>query len=637
MKTYRYWFIIAICALMNLPLLAQEYAAYSISGEMKEDAVAVVRNYSAVFTQSDMNNGEYKVTKVVTILNKQGDDFANFYASGSKSHEFKSFLGTVRDASGKVIKKIKKSDLIISSLTDNYTLADDSYMVYYEAQSPAYPFTVEYIYQIKFKNGILGYPSFLPYGSYKQSVEKAEMTIELPDNMDLQYKANYTSNLKDEKINGKHIYTVSLTNGKAYISEPEAPSPQEIRPSVLFAPFDFCYDSHCGNQSDWKAFGLWQADLLKGRDVIPAELTNKLVDMTKDAKTEREKVKIIYEYLQNNFRYVSIQLGIGGWQPIPAESVAKTNFGDCKGLSNLMKAMLKAVNIPANYCTIRMDDKKDLYKDFASFNQMNHVILLVPLQNDSIWLECTSQTYPFGYVHDGIAGHDALVIDENGKGGVVCRLPTYSDKDNKTDTKLVIDVLEDGSGKINATFSEHVNQYGDYAYIFRSKDREEHIRYINGSLKLPKSQIGNISTSEERSSMPSCTMVTEVVVGDLANKTGNRLFISACPLKKVNLNKFSSEKRVYDIEIDQGYSENDTIIFNIPELYTIESLPKDVNIETPYGLFKATAKQEGNQIIYIQNTDIYSGRYDKDKYPDIKKFFSQIMTAIKGRMVLRKV
>lgn len=637
MRTLKIWITLISYTLITLTAYAQDYSAYTIPDNLENDAVAVVRNYTIQFSQSDKNNGTLKVSKVITILNQQGDQFSNFIEFGDKFHEFKGFSGIIRDASGKVIKKIKKGDLITSSLTDSYTLADDSYRVYYEAKSPSYPYTVEYEYDKRYKNGILSYPPFDPYDGYRVAVEKSSMTIELPLDTDLLYKANYECNLKDEKSNNKHIYTVSLDNALPYSSEVFSPYILDIIPFIQFVPTDFCYDSFCGNLQNWQSFGLWEANLLKDRDIIPDEMKNKIVEMTKDIQDEREKVKILYEYLQNNFRYVSVQLGIGGLQPIEASSVVKNKFGDCKGLSNLMKAMLKSINIPSNYASIRMGGKRDLYKDFASVNQMNHVILMVPLKNDSIWLECTSQTLPFGYIHNDIAGHDALVIDESGKGGIICQLPTYKDTDNKSDIKLTIDVNDSGSAQIKAQFTENLFKYDRYSKTFRSNDRDDHVAYINNSLSLPTTKIGSINTREDKSAKPACMLICDISVEDFANKTGSRLFIPLCPLKKGSLNVFTPSQRVYNIEINQGIAENDTIIFNIPATYALESLPKEIEMETPYGSFKASATQNGNQIIYTQHTVISTGRYDREKYEEIKTFFAQITSGVRRKLVLKKI
>ena len=99
---------------------------------------------------------------------------------------------------------------------------------------------------------------------------------------------------------------------------------------------------------------------------------------------------------------------------------------------------------------------------------------------------------------------------------------------------------------------------------------------------------------------------------------------------------FSSNTRIQDIVINNGFSESDSIIINIPESYTTESLPKNISLTTPFGKFETEVKQDGNKIIYIQNIDIFTGRYDKSQYKEIKAFFSEITAATKRKLVLRK-
>lgn len=605
---------------------------FAQTSNLSQNAWAIVNEYTAVFSQTDVNNATYKVTKKITILNKQGEGFAHFYSYGDKFTELKDFSGIIKNSTGAVMKKIGKKDLTISSFSEHFST--DNYSIYYICKQPTYPYTVEYTYEQKWKNGIIAYPPFAPISNYMQAVEKANYSIELPENIKVRFKSNYDCDIKEENVNGKHLYKFSAQNLNAINYEPQAPPFKDIAPSVTISPSDFCFDSSCGNMADWNSYSRWVSTLLKDRDILPADFTTKLLDLTKDAKTDREKTEILYKYLQDNFRYVSIQLGIGGFQPIEAASTAKSKFGDCKGLTNLMKAMLNAVGIDSNYCEIYMGNQKHFYKDFSNINQTNHVILLVPLKNDSIWLECTSQKLPFGYIHRDIAGHDALVVTENG--GKVCRLPSYTDQQNKQKSTLLINISEDGTASGDISIAEHLFGYDNYASTIMSKDREKINEYINSNISMPKLQLGQFNVSEEKSEMPFCMVGTTFNAPGFANKTGTRLFIPICPLKKSNYNIFSAAKRELDIDISYGFSESDSIIINIPDSYTSESLPKDVSINTDFGTFSATCSMDGNKITYIQNIDIFSGRYYKSRYQEIKDFFSKISSAIKRKVVLKK-
>ncbi|NDV94095.1 DUF3857 domain-containing protein [Dysgonomonas sp. 521] len=630
MNTRLFW----SCILLSISTLA---SASALSTEqrvdsLRENACAIVNDYSAVFSQADLNNATFTVTKVITILNKQGEGNGNFYEVYDKFKELKDFSGIVRNSSGTIVKKIGKKDLTTSSISEH--LSTDSYTIYYECKQPTFPYIVEYTYQEKWKNGILYYPPFFPVSSRMVSVEKADYKLELPEGMNLRYNSNFDCVVSDNTIGNKHIYSVSTEGLKAIDREPLEPAFLELMPRVLFMPTDFCYDSSCGNLSDWKSYGIWISSLLKGRDVLPAEYINTIKELTKDAKSDKEKVNILYQYLQNNYRYVSIQLGIGGFQPIDAATVVRSKFGDCKGLTNIMMAMLKEIDIPSNYCVIGTRTK-DVLPDFPNFNQLDHVILLVPLQNDSVWLECTNSKIPFGYIHDNIAGHNTIIINE--KGGELYRLPTYSDQLNKKESKLDINISEDGSAKGKICFVEHLHHYGDNFYRMTSKDREKEMRYINENINMPKVQVSQIEVSENRSELPSCSLSANFEASEFTNKTGTRLFASACPLRKGNYNIFTAASRKQDIVINNGYSESDTITFHIPESYTVESAPKDISVKTPYGIFETQCSTEGNTIIYTQNIDIYSGRYDKAQYKDIKAFYNEINSAIKRRLVLKKI
>lgn len=612
-----------------------KYPVATIADSLKKDAYAVIRENSEIFVQNDVNQGTYRVTKVITILSKQGDDFAHFSTYSDRFRELTDFSGVIRDASGKVLKRIKKGDLTFSSISVGAG-TDDNLNIFYICSLPSYPCTVEYTYQEKWKNGIISYPTFSPQEDCFESVEKSDLRIETPSSIDIRERNNFGGKLTKEIIGGKHVYTISMSNKKAVVYEPLSPSFDKIFPIMMTAPVDICLDSYCGNMSDWGNYGLWISTLLKGRDELSPDLVTKIQALVQDVKTDREKVSIVYDYLQKNFRYVSIQLGIGGLQPIGALMVSKMGFGDCKGLTNLMKAMLTSVGVESRYCVIRLDEKeKDIYPDFPNFSQLNHVMLMIPQKSDSIWLECTSQIMPFGYIHQGIAGHNAIVISD--KGGHLVRLPSYTDKQNRKVSIVDIAVNEDGDATGRVVFEEYLSGYERTLSGFRSNDNERISRYINSNMRVPHMKIEQLTVSEDKSEYPSSQAEASFIASDFANRTGTRLFVPICPLSKTNFNVLTASSRYQDIDIKNGFSESDTIVITIPQSYALESLPKDIDISTLFGSLKTQAKIDGDKVLYIQEVDIISGRHDRSKYAEIKDLFAQITAASKRNLVLKKL
>ena len=80
-----------------------------------------------------------------------------------------------------------------------------------------------------------------------------------------------------------------------------------------------------------------------------------------------EKAKIVYRYVQDNTRYISVQVGIGGIQPIAAIEVDELKYGDCKGLTNYTQALLDIAGVESFYTIVQAGKEiVDFDSDFAS-------------------------------------------------------------------------------------------------------------------------------------------------------------------------------------------------------------------------------------------------------------------------------
>jgi hypothetical protein len=611
---------------------AQNYPESEIPAGLKQNANAVVRESSEEFIQQDLYNATYKVTYILTVLNGRGDDYADFHIYEDNFHELKDFSGELFNALGKSIKKIKRKDLTSSGLSPS--LATDGKHTFYDLYAPLYPFTIKYVYEIKLKNGVLSYPSFLPVPGFNVAVEKANYLLKIPSGFVLREKKSNTDVKTVTNGAGKEkTFYYSVENLNALPHEPYAPS-DELFPRVYLSPEKFCAEKVCGDLTSWETFGLWSLELLKGRDDLPQKTIDKVNELTKDVSDTREKVKILYRYLQNTTHYVSIQLGIGGWQPMTAEEVARTGFGDCKGLSNYMKALLATAGIPSHYTVIRLDkEKKRLMSDFPNFIQANHVILCVPLAEDTVWLECTSQILPFGYVHSSIAGHDALVVRE--KDAVLQTLPDYPDEDSKGINSVNIHLSANGDAAMDVCSRYALNKFEDiYLYMYRGMTSKEETDFLASLLRIPKPRISNITKMPVLSEQPSMTLSFAVSCEEYASKTGSRMFTPLNPAR-TSMPSPTGKNRQYDMVLHFGLNQTDTVRIHLPENYRLESKLQPVEFSSPYGSFKSETEEKDGVIVYIQHIKIARGRFPASEFEAVKSFYEKIENMQSGKITLK--
>ena len=566
---------------------------------------------------------------VTTIHNEHGASMAVFVCSCSKHDKLTSFKGQMTDASGRVIHKFKESELKKTEYSPY--LAVDDYRMYLDYTPPFYPVTVTYEWTIESRDNLIEFPSFCPQSDYDVSVKKAIYSLKVPKSMKIRYALQNINNKVSVSDGDKNtqVFTLQVDSLPALKQEPYSRPLREKQPLARFAPTNFEYYGTKGSLNSWADYGKWEYSLIQDRDQLTDAERQELHQLTDGLKTDREKVEAIYKRLEKSTRYVAILLGIGGQQPAPASDVSKSGFGDCKGLSNYMRAMLKEIGIPSNYTTISTINRR-LQKDYASVGQLNHVILQVPLQNDTLWLECTNPQLPMGYVHEDIAGHDAIEVSE--AGGRLVRLPVYPDSTNLMHSDININLSEQGAASINISQSVLNHQYESYIPLLKA-DEKDRQKYLQKIVHAPQAEIGKVDIQESGAKI---TLDAEIKSQKYATKTGQRLFVPICPLHRGYTVPNANSERMEDIWRDMGYLDTDDITITIPEGYAIEAGPKAVSIEHPFASFSFSIQADDNTIHIKNRLLMKSGIFPKSQYAQLADFIRSINSAYNQKVVLKK-
>ncbi|RYD72862.1 MAG: DUF3857 domain-containing protein [Sphingobacteriales bacterium] len=422
-----------------------QYEASHISSKLKENANVVVRlSKEEVLLKS---KGEAIIRKhyVYTILNSSGNDHAKLVMDYDKLRKVNKIEGTLYDAGGTKIRSLKKNDVKDYSNTSEANLADDDRVKFHHFNHTSYPYSVEYQTEMEY-DGVFYLPAWLPVFNENVSVESASLKVTTAADYLLRYKTyNYAQQPVVTDVKKEKEYNWSVSDIAAIKDEPYSPIWYEMVPTVFLAPSSFEMQKYSGSMNNWQEFGKFIYTLNANRNILPDNIKQKVHALTDALPNDKQKIIALYKYLQQNTRYISIQLGIGGWQTLDANFVASKGYGDCKALSNYMNALLNEAGIPSYTALIKAgSNAADIMTDFSS-NQFNHVIVCVPQPKDSIWLECTSQTSEPGYMGSFTGNRQALLISE--KGGILVKTSSYISSDNLQKRKIKAVVSEEGELK----------------------------------------------------------------------------------------------------------------------------------------------------------------------------------------------
>ena len=360
--------------------------------------------------------------------------------------------------------------------------------------------------------------------------------------------------------------------------------------------------------------------------------------MTASAPTDLEKIRILYDDLRARTRYVSIQLGIGGYKPFPASQVHKSGFGDCKGLSNYMQAMLHAVGIPSFY-TIVNTNRERFLPGYSGIGQMNHAMLCVPLpeKKDTLWLECTNPTLPLGYRHEDVAGHDVVLV--TAEGGVPVRVRAYADSLSRVFTEMDIDLSADGSAKASIRRDLYLDHTESWIGIREWKNETLRSRLTAGLTVQPQSVTltgvqDNFRSYDGADYCPWMQVDYSFDSRQYATTGKDRLFVPANPYP-MNA-ALQRSKRENDLVFKRGSRSRDRIRLHIPEGYQVESLPAPVSLDTEWGSLTVEAKEDGGMVTVLQDFRIRPFRESPDSYDRFRTFIRAVNKAYTAQIVLVK-
>ena len=345
--------------------------------------------------------------------------------------------------------------------------------------------------------------------------------------------------------------------------------------------------------ASWDEVGRWYAGLDRDRRQPTPEIRAKAEELTKDLNTDLGKVEALYDYVAKNFRYVSLSLGLGRYQPHAASDVLHNQYGDCKDKHTLLSSLLEAKGMHASSVLINSSRKLD--PEIPSPSQFDHVITLLPMGKDEVWMDTTTEVAPFRLLSFNIRKKQGLVIPVQGTAHLE---ETPADPPIANTQVQTIDGTINELGKLNAKVSYVVR--GDTELLMRIIFRrvpnaqwQRLVENINAMGGLD-GEISNLKVSDPAATREPFQFSYEVAKANFLDWSK----------KKSDIDLPLSQFSLADVDEDETGADAEPIKFGPPGQFTYRvkmvlpakytgRAPLPFSMKRDYGEYSASYKLDG--------------------------------------------
>lgn len=608
---------------------------FTIPDSLTKNANSVIRFDETSIDLESQRKMIVKIKKAVTVLNELGDGKSKITVHYDKNRKIKSLKAIAFNSFGKEIKKISKKDFKDYAAADGISLFNDGRIKYYRHIPISYPYTIYYEYEIETPNTAF-INRWYPFDSYNQSIQKSTYSINYPSSHKIK-----SSEKKFKKFNVLKKYSdtnisFELNSTPAIKYEEYCPSNSEIMPSAMLASNKFHLEGYDGIANNWKEFGKWMhSNLIASRTELPESTKINIKNLVAEIDNPVEKAKIVYDYVQKKTRYISVQVGIGGWMPMLASDVDKLSYGDCKALTNYTKALMDEVGVESYYTAVYGGRNIRSMENEVVSVQGNHAFLYVPSKERDYWLECTSQTVPFGYQGTFTDDRDVLIIKPDG--GEIKHTNIQDDKNSFQRTIANYKINSNGSIEGEVEINSAGIQYDNHYQLEKKPEREIN-KYYKGNYwsYINNLTIDNYNFFNDRDSVIFKENVT-ISARDYVTFSGNRMLFTVNAFNRVSKVPKRYRNRKLPLKISRGFIDIDEFEIVLPDDYTIEALTDSISIENKFGEYKfLIEKVSDKKLIYSRTYYLKKGLHPKEDYKAYRKFRKQIAKYDKTKIVLIK-
>ena len=628
----------------DAPAWLRQAAALPI-GSYDKKVSAVVLVDESILTVGDDGRVTTVSTFAVHILNREGRQYAvalNGYATDTgKVNDLRAWL--IRP-SGQV--KTYGKDSVVDEAEALNDVYDESRIKRISAVDDAEPGTV-FGYETRSESRPY-FNQMLWYFQESSPVVSSRLVLNLPAGWRAR-GITFNHAAIEPTVSGSS-YSWELRDLPAVEFEPAAPTWTNLaaRLAVNYFPGEGVRSTSPRVFDSWTEVSRWYTELSDPQVAPDERVAAKARELSANAKTELERIRAIANFVQG-IQYISIQIGVGRWRPHAAAQVLAKSYGDCKDKANLMRAMLKAIDIPAYPVLIFSGDPTYVREVWASPRQFNHCIVAIKISDGTeisavmqhprlgrlLIFDATDDQTPLGDLPDDEQGSLALIAA--GDAGGLVTMPSMPPDSSRLDRQAEIVLTSDGA--IAGSLQER-----SFGQVAANERRAFHSLSAGGYRGLIEQWMTRGATAvkvikvqpSDDSANGRFALDVDFSAPAYAQVMQDRLLVfkPAIVSRRESLSLANTKRQHPVVLKSNAYSE--TVRVKLPAGFDVDEMPDAVKLDTAFGSYATTYEVKDGQLVFTRRLVQRASTIPVEQYASVRVFFEKIRAAEQAPVVLAR-
>lgn len=579
----------------------------------------------------ERNTCSVERTMLIEIRDRSAEEYAEIEIPFTKKDRVTILTAQIEDVNGNVIRQLKKSDFKDKSSVSGFSLYEDDFVRTFELKHNVYPYRIRYSWRYDY-NEFIDIVNWYPYIDELVPTQLAELEVRVPASYPVLFHSNNVEKISVDTLESGIVYKFFGRDMVLPKKEINSIPLEKIATNVQVVPETFKWAVK-GSHSNWIEFGNWIYSLNEGTEDLPEMEKSKIRSMIKGLPDKMSIIKFLYQYLQQNTRYINVSIGTGGLKPYPASYVLTNRYGDCKALSVYMKALLKAVDINSYYTAIYGGEQNPGIKMEIASLQFNHAILCVPMENDTIFLDCTRKSVPVGYMGTFTQGRDAFVIKKDSS--FFFRVPelTADETEEVVIHRYRINGVNQSDVSIQNTYKGYKFDY--FSSVSKNLSIEESEQLLRERFfNFPSFELTKLELKQPYSDSAFIKLSASLSLSNFLKPYGQEVGFQIYPLQLPAYETPGARK--LPLSIEYPVNINEEFEYKLSDQFKVTFLPPGQKVESPFGYYSFQTVLTGNSIRINRKFVLHKGEYPLQEYPEFYSFIQKVIKNNNFKVMLTK-